>query len=117
MIFVSVQMSFAQVTVTVSGNTNTTPNLATSYSSLSAAITALNTVTAVSGQVTLTCASGGAETAPPGGYRIIYAATTTATNNIVIDGNGSTITASASQTVGRLYDAIFKIEQDLITWY
>jgi hypothetical protein len=38
----------AQVAVTVTGNTNTTPNLAASYTSLASALTGLNAVTAMS---------------------------------------------------------------------
>ena len=56
----------AQVTVSVTGGANATPNLAGSYTSLANAITALNAVTSFSGPVTLTCAAGN-ETAPTGG--------------------------------------------------
>jgi hypothetical protein len=99
----------AQVTVTVINPTNATPNLAASYTSLAAAITALDAMTSISGPITLTCASSGAETAPAGGYAINFTATTTGINNVVIDGSSSTITASASLTAGSLNDAIFKI--------
>ena len=53
--------SFAQISITVTGNTNTTPNLAASYTSLANAVTALNTVTALSGPVTFNLAAGGTE--------------------------------------------------------
>jgi hypothetical protein len=46
--------SFAQIPVTVTNPTNTTPNLAASYASLAAALTDLNNVTAMTGPVTLT---------------------------------------------------------------
>ncbi len=99
----------AQVTVTVTNATNTTPNLAISYPSLANAITALNGVTAISGPVVLTCAAGN-ETAPAGGYSINFTATATAVNNVVITGTATTtITASAAHSVGSLTDAFFKI--------
>ncbi|OYU96730.1 MAG: hypothetical protein CFE21_00130 [Bacteroidetes bacterium B1(2017)] len=100
---------YGQVAVTVTGNTNTSPSLSASYVSLASAITALNTVTSFSGPVTLTCATSGTETAPAGGYSISFTGATTATNKVVIDGAGSSITANASPTAGNLNDAIFKI--------
>ena len=51
-----VQQSTAQVAVT--NPTNTTPNLAATYTSLANAITALNATTAISGQVIITQVSG-----------------------------------------------------------
>jgi hypothetical protein len=105
----SVLRTEAQVAVTVSGNTNTTPNLAASYVSLANAITALNTVTAFSGPVTLTCAPG-SETAPAGGYAISFTGTTSATNTITINTSGTvTLTAFTPQASGSLSDAIFKL--------
>lgn len=101
--------SIAQVAVTVDNPTNTTPNLSASYTSLSDAITALNTVTSVSGPVQLTLAAAGTETAPVGGYVINYTAATSGANNITIEGNGSTITAAAGLTSGNINDAVFKI--------
>lgn len=62
-------LSFGQIAVTVTGNLNTTPNLAESYTSFANALTGLNAVTAMSGSVTLTLASG-SETAPPTGFTI-----------------------------------------------
>jgi uncharacterized repeat protein (TIGR02543 family) len=83
--------------------TNGGSGLAATYTSLSAAITALNAATITSPVViTLT----GNETAPAGGYNIT--ATGTSTNTITIAGSSSTITAP-SQTAGSLTDAIFKI--------
>lgn len=55
--------SISQVVVTVTGNTNTSPNLAASYTSLNDALNALNSVTSMTGAVTLTC-NAGSETAP-----------------------------------------------------
>jgi trimeric autotransporter adhesin len=100
---------FTQVAVTVDVPTNTTPALAASYTSLANAITALNTITAISGPINLTCAAG-TETSPAGGYSISFTAATTATNTVTITGTGVTITApSPAGTVGNLNDAIFKI--------
>jgi hypothetical protein len=99
----------AQIGITVTGNTNTTPNLSASYTSLANALTDLNAVTSISGPVVLTCAASGTETAPAGGFVINFTAATTATNNITITGSGSTITASNALTAGNLNDAIFKI--------
>ncbi len=99
----------AQVAVTVTNPTNTTPNLAASYTSLANAVTALDGITAISGPVTLTCVAGN-ETAPTGGYVINFIAATTGSNNVIISGTGTTIiTASPALTVGALNDAIFKI--------
>jgi len=98
---------FSQVTVT--NPTNTTPNLAATYTSLANAITALDAITAISGPVTITLNAGNPETAPAGGYIIQFTATTTAANNVTISGSNNTITASAALTAGRLYDGIFKI--------
>jgi hypothetical protein len=101
--------TIAQVAVTVTNPTNTTPNLAASYTSLANAITALDAITAISGPVTLTCAAG-SETAPAGGYAINFTAATTLANNVVITGTTTTtITASSSLSAGALNDAIFKI--------
>jgi hypothetical protein len=80
----------AQIGVTVTNNTNTTPNLAGSYTSFAAALTDLNAVTAMSGPITLTL-SAGAETTPPTGL-VLGSATLspvlTATNAITIVGSG-----------------------------
>jgi hypothetical protein len=99
----------AQVSVTVTNPTNTTPNLMASYTSLANAISALSGITSISGPVTLTAAAG-SETAPTGGYVINFTAATTATNNVTIIGTTTTtITAPTPQTSGNLNDAIFKI--------
>lgn len=60
----------SQIAVSVSNPTNTTPNLAATYSSFAAALTDLNAVTAMSGPVVLTLTSGGSETAPITGFTI-----------------------------------------------
>ncbi len=102
----------AQLTVTVTNASNTTPNLASSYSSLASAITGLNAVTAFSGPVTLTC-SGTSETAPTGGFVITYTAATSASNNVVINGGNTTIRAAAIASAGGAAtgqaDAVIKI--------
>src|SRR5206468_1144402 len=77
----------AQIAVTVTGATNTTPNLATSYTSLANALTGLNAVTAMTGPVTFTLAAGGSETAPATGLSIGSAsldAVLSATNTVTI---------------------------------
>ena len=112
--FGSIVLSFfilvgkAQV-VTVTNPTNTTPNLAATYTSLANAITALNTITSISGPVTITLNAGNPQPAPAGGYAIQFAAVTTALTPIIITGNNNTITAFTPQVTGRIYDAIFKI--------
>lgn len=97
--------------VTVTGATNTTPNLSTGYSTLASAITALNSITAISGPVSITLASGYKEAAPAGGYSISFTATSTASDTIIIDGGPTydTIVANSGLTAGALNDAIFKI--------
>ena len=95
----------AQFAVTTNGGSG----LAATYPSLAAAVTALNGAT-ITGPVIITCPAG-TETNPAGGYSIT--ATGTATNTIIIQGNGaanSVITAPApAGTAGNLNDAIFKI--------
>ncbi|MEP6674534.1 MAG: T9SS type A sorting domain-containing protein [Ferruginibacter sp.] len=99
-LFCLLSTTFVQAQVT----TNSGSGLAATYPSLSAAVTALNAAT-ITSPVTITLA--GNETAPAGGYAIT--ASGTAVNTIIIQGNASTITASAAQVVGNLNDAIFKI--------
>ncbi len=95
--------------VTVTNPTNTTPNLAATYTSLANAITALDAITAISGPVTITLTAGNPETAPAGGYNIQFAATTSVLTPIIINGNNNIITASSSLTAGSTSDAIFKL--------
>lgn len=97
------------VSVTVTGTALTNPPLASSYSSLAAAITDLNAVTSYTtpGSIIFTCS--GTETAPVGGYAINQLLGT-ATNTILIDGaNATTITAFSPQAAGSTFDAVFKI--------
>lgn len=107
LLFISTKLC-SQVTVNVTNPANTTPNLSSSYTSLANAVNALNTITAISGPVILTCTAG-SETAPAGGYVISYLATTTASNNVKILGTGVTITASNAQSIGSFHDAIFEV--------
>jgi hypothetical protein len=90
--------SYAQIPVTVTNNTNTTPNLAASYLSLAAALTDLNLVTAMSGPVTLTCTGGSSETTPVKGL-VLGSATLnpvlSSTNTITINTTGGTATLNA----------------------
>ena len=100
-------ISIGQVVVT--NPTNTTPNLAATYTSLANAITALNTITSISGPVIITLNAGNPQTAPAGGYTIQFSAVTTAVNNITITGNNNVITASNAHVAGSRVDAIFKL--------
>ena len=106
-----VQNASAVGGVSVTNPTNVTPNLSATYPTLAAAITALNLSTAISGQVILTMT--GTETAPAGGYVITAIPTgISATNNIIIEGSSSTITAFTPQVTGSAassFDAIFKL--------
>ena len=100
----------SQGQVTVTNPANTTPNLAATYTSLENALTALNTITAISGPVTISLDAGNPQTAPVGGYVINFATiTNTATSPVTISGSGNTITAFSPQASGLLTDAIFKI--------
>ncbi|SFA72923.1 hypothetical protein SAMN05660845_0261 [Flavobacterium swingsii] len=95
-IVLSVTKTSAQITITVQNNTNTTPNLATSYPSLADALNALNAVTGMTGTVYMTAFTYGTETAPPKGFTIGSATLNpvlSATNNVMINGNGSLINA------------------------
>jgi hypothetical protein len=104
--FLFTQNSFAQLT-----GTKTIPG---DYATLADAITALNTQGVGSGGVTLNLIAGNPETAPAGGYVIggtgsLVLTTTNATDQVIIQGNGNTITANGGLTVGALNDAIFKL--------
>lgn len=81
----------AQIAVTVTNNTNTTPNLAASYTSLATALTDLNAVTTMTGPVTLVLAVGN-ETTPSTGLQLGSAslnAVLNATNTVTLIGAGS----------------------------
>lgn len=96
----------AQISVTVTNPTNTTPNLSASYTSLASALTAVNAVTAMSGPITLTCTSGTSETAPVKGF-VLGSATLnpvlSASNTITINKSGAgavTINAGVGTAAG-----------------
>ena len=93
----------AQIGVTVINNTNTTPNLAASYSSFANAVTALNAVTAMSGTVTLTLDAGASESAPVTGLTIGSAslnAVLSAVNTVTIVKATGAVTTLKSGTGG-----------------
>ncbi|MCX6231016.1 MAG: hypothetical protein NTZ33_05685 [Bacteroidetes bacterium] len=96
----------AQVIVTNPGNVS--PALSGTYSSLSAAATALNSATAMTGPVTFTLTAGYIETTTV----LIGSASlnplTSATNTITIDGGGFTVTAFTPGT--GTTDGIIKIQ-------
>lgn len=112
LLLLSGSVSAQNVTVTY----GTSTGLAASYSTLAAAVTALNSAT-INSPVTLTLASGYTETAPVGGFLITK--TGTSTNTITIQGfsdsSRNVITAAVptgnSSTGATSYrmDAIFKI--------
>lgn len=93
----------AQLSVTVTNNTNTTPNLAASYASFAAALADLNSVTAMTGPVTLTLQAG-SETSPIKGFVLGSASLNpvlSATNTITINTSGSvTINANVGTSNG-----------------
>ena len=105
----------AQIAVTVTNNTNTTPNLATSYTSLANALTDLNAVNAMSGPITLTLAAG-TENTPPTGL-LLGSATLNpvlnSTNTITIIGTGATTVLNAgvgtATPASAVPDGIFKL--------
>lgn len=104
----------AQVSVTVTNPTNTTPNLSASYTSLAAALTDLNAVSAMSGPVTLTLAAG-SETAPATGFTVGSATLNpvlSSTNTVTIVASGSVTLNAGTGTAtpaSATPDGIFKI--------
>ena len=94
----AVQNLYASIGVTVTGNTNTTPNLAASYTTLALALTDLNAVTAMTGPVILTLAAGTSETAPAKGLTIgstSLNAVLSAAHTVTIVKAGGTVTLNA----------------------
>ena len=112
-----VQNANADIGVTVTNNTNTTPNLAAGYSSLALALADLNAVTAMSGPVILTLAAGSSETAPATGLTIGSATLNpvlNATNTVTIvkaAGAAATLNAGVGTATpsGAVPDGILKI--------
>jgi trimeric autotransporter adhesin len=90
----------AQIAVTVTGASNTTPALSASYTTLSDALNGLNAVTAMTGPVTFSLAAGSSETAPLTGFTVgsatlnpVLSATNTVT--IVKDAGAATVLNAA----------------------
>lgn len=115
-LFLIAVRSYGQIGVTVTGNTNTTPNLLASYPNFTAAVADLNLVTAMSGPVTLTLAAGTSETAPIKGFNIstATAGVLNATNTLTIvkaagaatvinAGVGTAATAGVANPDGMMY--------------
>jgi len=92
----------------VSAQITGTKNIPGNYATLAIAIANLNSSGVGAGGVTLNLIAGNPQTAPVGGYRLT--AIGTAANTITINGNGNTITASASQPISSLKDAVFMIK-------
>jgi subtilisin-like proprotein convertase family protein len=103
------------------GQLSGTKNIPGDYADLATAITDLNTQGVGAGGVTLNLLASNPQTAPAGGYIIggtgsLVLTTTSASNQVIIQGNGNVITAPTPQTSGNLNDAIFKlIGADYIT--
>src|SRR4051794_35406839 len=91
-----------------------TKNIPGDYPTLAAAIVDLDNQGVGAGGVTLNLLAANPETAPLGGYVIGGAGsplltTSSNANQVIIQGNGNTITAPTPQTTGNLNDAIFKL--------
>ena len=95
----------------VTGVCSGTRNIPGDYATLAAAITDINTngVLVGGGGCTLNLIAGNPQTAPAGGYSITTIAGTSASDALIIQGNGNTITASAALAGGALNDSIFKL--------
>lgn len=94
----TVLTAHADITLTVTNPTNTTPNLLASYPSLSAALTDLNLVSSMTGPVIFTLDAGTSETAPPTGFVIGSAslnAVLSSTNTVTFVKAGGTVTINA----------------------
>lgn len=107
--FLAVFLSFNTLNVEkINAQITGIKNIPGNYATLAIAIANLNSVGVGIGGVTLNLLAGNPQTAPIGGYRII--AVGTAANTITIKGNGNTITASGSQPISSLKDAVFMIK-------
>ena len=89
-----------------------TKNIPADYPTLAAALLDLNSQGVGAGGVTINLNQ--VETAPAGGYVIggagsLVLTTSSNANQIIINGNGFTVTAPSPQTSGNLNDAIFKL--------
>ena len=84
-----------------------TKNIPGDYSDLASAITALNTQGVGAGGVTLNLVTANPQLAPAGGY--VITATGTLADQIILTGNGNTITSSTANVGGALNDGIIKL--------
>ncbi|MEO7482113.1 MAG: hypothetical protein ABIT81_00020, partial [Ferruginibacter sp.] len=113
------------ISILFSANANAqltgTKNIPGDYATLTSAITDLNAQGVGAGGVTFNVVAANPQIAIAGGYIIggagsLVLTTSSAANPVIIQGNNNVVTASASQTVGSLTDAIFKlIGADYIT--
>lgn len=113
--FISSQ-SYGQISVTVTGNTNATPALAGSYSSLADAITDLNLVTSLSGPVVFELAAGTSENTAAQ-YNITLAGDLANAITFQKSGVGANPVlnrtdagSNTTSTVGGLGDAVIRID-------
>ncbi len=107
---------FVMVCSAVSANAQLTgiKNIPGDYATLASAVSDLNTQGVGAGGVTLNVVAANPQTASAGGYVIggagsLVLTTSGMANPVTIQGNNNIVTASASQTVGSLTDAIFKL--------
>ena len=89
-------------------------NIPGDYATLQAAVADLNLQGVGPGGVILNILVGNPQAAPAGGYIIggsgsALLTTATASNPVILSGNGNAITSSSTQTVGAINDAIIKI--------
>ena len=98
--------AMSQVTVTSATGTSTSA----SYTTLAAAITAINDGTTHTGTIMCSVNAGHTETAPVGGFSITATGTVGNTITFVKSGSGANPTFTApAQTAAALNDAVFKI--------
>jgi hypothetical protein len=109
-------MANGQIGVTVTGNTNTTPNLLATYPSLAAAITDLNLVTSMTGPVVFDLAAGTTESvssqltitaAGDPAFSITFQKSGAGANPLVSRTDAG---SNATSTLGGLGDGIIRIE-------
>jgi trimeric autotransporter adhesin len=114
-LFISSSSTNAQISIAVTGYTNTTPNLASSYTSLANAISAINAITAMSGPVVFNLAAGGTETAV---NQVITTTYTTATNTLTFQKSGAGANPLITAGVGTgTYDGVIEIQgTDYVTF-
>jgi hypothetical protein len=102
------------LTLTATAQLTGIKNIPGDYPTLDAAITDLNTQGVGAGGVTLNLLAGNPQTAPVGGYVLggagsLVLTSSSASNPVLIVGNGNTITANAGLVAGSVTDAIFKL--------